>query len=172
VIICCFFFQAEDGIRDRDVTGVQTCALPICLRLTGLGRACNGSRKCKAWPSSLPYPRLLPADLHTQLVLAPGEAGCLVVQVTSSACLAAVAPNSYWCSQPFAGPLSTKNLLVLPTVPHHRPSSTLCGACLWSAGLSTFRLCGRRRAPRCCCQSFGSSFRGEGEQKPVCEERR
>src|SRR5437773_5805978 len=26
---CIFFFQAEDGIRDRDVTGVQTCALPI-----------------------------------------------------------------------------------------------------------------------------------------------
>src|SRR5207248_3484474 len=24
------FFQAEDGIRDRTVTGVQTCALPIC----------------------------------------------------------------------------------------------------------------------------------------------
>src|SRR5207248_8395480 len=28
----CFFFQAEDGIRDRTVTGVQTCALPICPR--------------------------------------------------------------------------------------------------------------------------------------------
>src|SRR2546430_13491205 len=26
----CFFFQAEDGIRDLTVTGVQTCALPIC----------------------------------------------------------------------------------------------------------------------------------------------
>src|SRR5256885_8349407 len=25
-----FFFQAEDGIRDYKVTGVQTCALPIC----------------------------------------------------------------------------------------------------------------------------------------------
>src|SRR5206468_6048865 len=25
------FFQAEDGIRDLIVTGVQTCALPICL---------------------------------------------------------------------------------------------------------------------------------------------
>src|SRR5205807_6208953 len=25
----CFFFQAEDGIRDYKVTGVQTCALPI-----------------------------------------------------------------------------------------------------------------------------------------------
>src|SRR5207248_7230890 len=27
-----FFFQAEDGIRDRTVTGVQTCALPISNR--------------------------------------------------------------------------------------------------------------------------------------------
>src|SRR3712207_8390098 len=26
----CVFFQAEDGIRDIGVTGVQTCALPIC----------------------------------------------------------------------------------------------------------------------------------------------
>ena len=29
VFLCFFFFQAEDGIRDRLVTGVQTCALPI-----------------------------------------------------------------------------------------------------------------------------------------------
>src|SRR5688572_19942625 len=31
--LCCFFFffQAEDGIRDLTVTGVQTCALPIWL---------------------------------------------------------------------------------------------------------------------------------------------
>src|SRR5690625_5411134 len=27
----CFFFQAEDGIRDGHVTGVQTCALPISI---------------------------------------------------------------------------------------------------------------------------------------------
>src|SRR6266446_5746170 len=27
--LCFFFFQAEDGIRDYKVTGVQTCALPI-----------------------------------------------------------------------------------------------------------------------------------------------
>src|SRR2546430_11795253 len=39
-----FFFQAEDGIRDLTVTGVQTCALPISsehsadLRLRGHGR--------------------------------------------------------------------------------------------------------------------------------------
>src|SRR5690349_22331199 len=29
VTYVCFFFQAEDGIRDLYVTGVQTCALPI-----------------------------------------------------------------------------------------------------------------------------------------------
>src|SRR3989441_8636653 len=31
VLIGFFFFQAEDGIRDKLVTGVQTCALPICV---------------------------------------------------------------------------------------------------------------------------------------------
>src|SRR5437016_12221128 len=30
ILLSCFFFQAEDGIRDWSVTGVQTCALPIC----------------------------------------------------------------------------------------------------------------------------------------------
>src|SRR3989442_5230301 len=30
-----FFFQAEDGIRDADVTGVQTCALPIYEEIEG-----------------------------------------------------------------------------------------------------------------------------------------
>src|SRR4030066_1882756 len=38
---CCgllfFFFQAEDGIRDSSVTGVQTCALPILAHLDPVG---------------------------------------------------------------------------------------------------------------------------------------
>src|SRR2546430_5173911 len=41
-----FFFQAEDGIRDLTVTGVQTCALPICYTNAGkstLMRALTGS---------------------------------------------------------------------------------------------------------------------------------
>src|SRR3712207_7567282 len=39
-----FFFQAEDGIRDIGVTGVQTCALPISAELEerGLGRVRRG----------------------------------------------------------------------------------------------------------------------------------
>src|SRR5258706_12545631 len=32
-----FFFQAEDGIRDWSVTGVQTCALPISVGLRAVG---------------------------------------------------------------------------------------------------------------------------------------
>src|SRR5205807_7349497 len=42
-----FFFQAEDGIRDYKVTGVQTCALPICRHLEvwygimGIGAICH-----------------------------------------------------------------------------------------------------------------------------------
>src|SRR5256885_5433224 len=47
---CFFFFQAEDGIRDYKVTGVQTCALPISgewlcddlLRAQSLSRGAGG----------------------------------------------------------------------------------------------------------------------------------
>src|SRR5437870_5998782 len=38
-----FFFQAEDGIRDGHVTGVQTCALPICARPGPSGRRPSGA---------------------------------------------------------------------------------------------------------------------------------
>src|SRR5437868_10898330 len=41
-----FFFQAEDGIRDRNVTGVQTCALPICC-----ARILKSGTK-RAWPGT------------------------------------------------------------------------------------------------------------------------
>src|SRR5256886_7185061 len=42
-----FFFQAEDGIRDLTVTGVQTCALPISLAMFGwlAGRALRIGRQ-------------------------------------------------------------------------------------------------------------------------------
>src|SRR2546422_10283344 len=35
-MVAFFFFQAEDGIRDVAVTGVQTCALPICFLDNGV----------------------------------------------------------------------------------------------------------------------------------------
>src|SRR5205823_11075131 len=52
------FFQAEDGIRDKLVTGVQTCALPISLAGGLLGaRASPGPRA----PRSPPVRALAPA---------------------------------------------------------------------------------------------------------------
>src|SRR5699024_12003312 len=41
-----FFFQAEDGIRDRNVTGVQTCALPISSHIPPAEKDC--SQCCKS----------------------------------------------------------------------------------------------------------------------------
>src|SRR5699024_4828486 len=45
------FFQAEDGIRDRNVTGVQTCALPI-----SEGRAVFAPRGGQSAPAPAPAP--------------------------------------------------------------------------------------------------------------------
>src|SRR5690606_40474505 len=42
--ISIFFFQAEDGIRDFHVTGVQTCALPISHRAEGDRRGLQADR--------------------------------------------------------------------------------------------------------------------------------
>src|SRR6266498_3597077 len=41
-----FFFQAEDGIRDADVTGVQTCALPISARVRRTSPARSSTFTC------------------------------------------------------------------------------------------------------------------------------
>src|SRR5437867_5339376 len=50
-----FFFQAEDGIRDRTVTGVQTCALPISL--------CAGPELRSHTPRANPSPSRVAAAL-------------------------------------------------------------------------------------------------------------
>src|SRR5205085_6575140 len=45
-----FFFQAEDGIRDLTVTGVQTCALPIfagALTINGMGERAGNADLCE-----------------------------------------------------------------------------------------------------------------------------
>src|SRR5699024_11262219 len=49
-----FFFQAEDGIRVRNVTGVQTCALPISLGVSG-GPGSDTMRRIMAEPLPLVF---------------------------------------------------------------------------------------------------------------------
>src|SRR6266498_4658410 len=62
-----FFFQAEDGIRDADVTGVQTCALPIsraCPRGPARARPARRTRLAAAGPRwwAVTAARSVPAD--------------------------------------------------------------------------------------------------------------
>src|SRR5436305_12264012 len=47
-----FFFQAEDGIRDADVTGVQTCALPISIAGSRRRWIVSTSARARTRPSS------------------------------------------------------------------------------------------------------------------------
>src|SRR3989454_12446872 len=70
-----FFFQAEDGIRDYKVTGVQTCALPICQT----GRAALRSHKdrcgsrllAECWCLSVPLGMVESRLLQTQPAAPP-----------------------------------------------------------------------------------------------------
>src|SRR5205807_1744428 len=62
IVIVFFFFQAEDGIRDYKVTGVQTCALPILQRFQTIA---------SRFPITAPYLKTLhggpPPELKTWL---------------------------------------------------------------------------------------------------------
>src|SRR5437773_12139418 len=91
-----FFFQAEDGIRDRDVTGVQTCALPISLALAAGGMALvfggEGERGIEAFRGALELaedseelrtdPRLLSFLVMGPLWLRESESGRALVETT------------------------------------------------------------------------------------------
>src|SRR5256886_16783388 len=73
IALLCFFFQAEDGIRDLTVTGVQTCALPI----SGFGAWMGAiqARMEAALARLLPQAHLAPARLHEAMRYAALEGG-------------------------------------------------------------------------------------------------
>src|SRR5260221_2161982 len=86
-----FFFQAEDGIRDHCVTGVQTCALPISERDSSLAKRGSPARlpssmACRAaanslllstasakWPSPARYTR---SEEHTSELQSHSDLVC------------------------------------------------------------------------------------------------
>src|SRR5207249_9023778 len=90
-----FFFQAEDGIRDRNVTGVQTCALPISdvgilIRAPSLeGLFATAARALMDWIGSAPEGRPV-SGLEMQEI---GRASC---RERVSWRLAGVCLSSYW----------------------------------------------------------------------------
>src|SRR6266508_5864087 len=70
-----FFFQAEDGIRDGHVTGVQTCALPIWVlrrpvQLSGRRRRSSGAYLAPSWRPAdaarmLEHPHVVEVDVRS-----------------------------------------------------------------------------------------------------------
>src|SRR5207253_8680969 len=66
-----FFFQAEDGIRDGHVTGVQTCALPIFL---GAG---DGGFAVVPDAGLVPQPTQISGSVVQTLKAEPPDGGCL-----------------------------------------------------------------------------------------------
>src|SRR5256885_10765936 len=64
-----FFFQAEDGIRDYKVTGVQTCALPISMAV----RCCMPPDSCLGKWFSKPRSR---SEEHTSELQSPCNLVC------------------------------------------------------------------------------------------------
>src|SRR5205823_7466036 len=75
-----FFFQAEDGIRDKLVTGVQTCALPICAagRATPRGSLPDELHRPRPVPPRLQRVQQLMVRLRRQSLATPkiGRASC------------------------------------------------------------------------------------------------
>src|SRR5256885_7812109 len=61
IVVVFFFFQAEDGIRDYKVTGVQTCALPISYHMTQ--PEVNGDGAYRVMMAALKDATLAPDDV-------------------------------------------------------------------------------------------------------------
>src|SRR5699024_11423111 len=97
-----FFFQAEDGIRQRNVTGVQTCALPISeveAHVTGdtksLSLMVEGVRyfsilkQCLGWDTTH-------VQAHTAPVLLFYNCNLLAQQIGRASCREREAMKSVW----------------------------------------------------------------------------
>src|SRR5256884_7136322 len=73
-----FFFQAEDGIRDVAVTGVQTCALPICCTRPAQRECCpapsGGDPGCKNFSWRKNCRRQMGARIWSRSDLSPRSA--------------------------------------------------------------------------------------------------
>src|SRR5437879_10889943 len=82
-IIYFFFFQAEDGIRDTSVTGVQTCALPICRAALQFRRLQSSAAKpAKPQPRSAAFRPLRSEERRVGKECRSGWAACHGYKIT------------------------------------------------------------------------------------------
>src|SRR5205807_4405345 len=106
IVYCFFFFQAEDGIRDYKVTGVQTCALPISIG-RGSPLASASLRNCSKANRTI-SDRLRLVCRETLSSLAARVAGIRRVNCRSmfASHLVAIQCNALQCN--LSSPLSTQ----------------------------------------------------------------
>src|SRR2546430_12289424 len=87
IVVDYFFFQAEDGIRDLTVTGVQTCALPISMPALSVKRISAAEPNDSLTRKSVPPPKcaagllllnssLNPISLNAEAIQKIGRASC------------------------------------------------------------------------------------------------
>src|SRR3989475_8930743 len=86
---CFFFFQAEDGIRDLTVTGVQTCALPIYFGAARQTLVREGQRL-----SPMYTPGFAPPEQYKNRELLGPWSDCYAIGASIFACLASAAPQA------------------------------------------------------------------------------
>src|SRR2546429_160867 len=112
-----FFFQAEDGIRDVAVTGVQTCALPISFASAALtiARASGCSLEFStlaASPSNLSFPNPPPSKTLTAFTSGLPSVSVPVLSTTSVSTLARVSSASaFRTSTPACAPRPTATII-------------------------------------------------------------
>src|SRR6266704_2361401 len=95
-----FFFQAEDGIRDRNVTGVQTCALPISRKRVRAAASSTSLRERGSRQLRLIAERTLrrrPGGSEQACLEAPG--GTRLTRVLSAEALAPLCQRKSWRSR-------------------------------------------------------------------------
>src|SRR3712207_8082014 len=80
MILLIFFFQAEDGIRDIGVTGVQTCALPISSSKLRVSNATTQRSSSDSF-SGLPVPSDIAGSRPSEQFGSPG--GSVVMPIRS-----------------------------------------------------------------------------------------
>src|SRR5690606_17372886 len=114
-----FFFQAEDGIRDFHVTGVQTCALPISPGQAG--NACGDSVRCSlglassmlllACPEGTSGQTLALASILTCSRPGPGaSSSAFSASSTSARCSLRVAGMPHTCASAAKSGLSDRSI--------------------------------------------------------------
>src|SRR3712207_8205901 len=100
-----FFFQAEDGIRDIGVTGVQTCALPICT-VVEQGGVLSNNKGINRRGGGLTAPALTEKDMRDIVTAAELKADFLGVSFPRSG------EDIQWRSEEHTSELQSRQYLV------------------------------------------------------------